>query len=436
MTQGANVKDSIRDHGIVGCGGAGFPTAVKLSSRAGTLLVNAAECEPLLHKDKELLEHRTADFVAGLRIAMDRVGAQEAIIGLKAKYSALHAHLAPHLPANVRIHPLPDVYPMGDEFVLVFEATGRIIPPGCLPLSVGCVVCNVETLVHIGADRPFTRKYVTVAGAVARPLSCAVPVGTRFSELIHAAGGSTVPRSRVLVGGVMMGRLAHSLEEPVTKTTGGLIVLPGEHPLLERYGRTPRQSERIGRSACDQCSFCTELCPRYLLGHPVEPHKAMRALGFSASRDLQLLGGLYCCECNLCSLISCPEGLDPREACINAKRGAREKGMRWTGAPPEKPHPMNAYRRTPTARIFQRLALDGFENHAPLAESGIQPNRVVLPLQQHLGAPSLPVVKPGDRVREGALVAEIPEGKLGARVHASIEGTVIQVDANIVIERS
>jgi Na+-translocating ferredoxin:NAD+ oxidoreductase RnfC subunit len=165
-----------------------------------------------------------------------------------------------------------DCYPAGDEFVLVYDVTGRVIPPGGLPRDVGCVVVNVETLVNIGSDKPVTHKYLTVAGAVRTPVTLRVPVGLPIREVIDAAGGAAVPMFRALMGGVMMARLAADLDEPVTKTTGGVVVLPSDHFLIRWHQQEWRQIERIAKSACDQCRFCTEMCPRYLLGHPIQPH--------------------------------------------------------------------------------------------------------------------------------------------------------------------
>ena len=216
----------IEELGIVGAGGGGFPTAVKLRAAASVFIVNAAECEPLLHKDKELLHHRAQPMLRGLRVAMEAVGAASAVIGIKEKYKDVIAALEPQLPSDVRIQSLMDCYPAGDEFVLVYDVIGKVIPPGGLPKDVGAAVANVETLVNIGLDQPVTHKYLTVAGAVRTPVTLRVPVGMKIREVIEAAGGATEPQFEVLVGGVMMAKLAPSLDEPVTKTTGGLIVLP------------------------------------------------------------------------------------------------------------------------------------------------------------------------------------------------------------------
>ncbi|HVO13447.1 MAG TPA: 4Fe-4S dicluster domain-containing protein [Vicinamibacteria bacterium] len=429
------MSDRLVENGVVGAGGAGFPTAVKLQSRVGTLIVNGAECEPLLHKDKELLRHQARPMLAGLRLAMDRVGASAAVIGIKHKYEDVIESLTPLLPNGVRVRPLSDSYPAGDEFVLVRDVTGRVIPPGGLPRDVGVTVLNVETLVNVGLDRPVTHKFLTVAGAVAAPVTLRVPVGTAIGEVIAAAGGATVSEPAVLLGGVMMARLAAGLDEPVSKTTGGVVVLPSSHRLARRHAGTPAAAARIGRSACDQCRFCTELCPRYLLGHPIEPHRAMLALGFTAPKDPLLAGTLYCCECNLCSLYACPEELDPRQACVDAKPAARERQLVWKGRPEELwPHPLAESRRVPMRRLVLRLGLDGFRNVGPLEDRPLAPPRVVLPLKQHAGAPAVAVVRDGERVRVGDVVAAPVDGALGARIHASIDGVVRSVDGTVVIE--
>jgi Na+-translocating ferredoxin:NAD+ oxidoreductase RnfC subunit len=427
--------ERIESHGVVGAGGGGFPTAVKLRAKASIFLVNAAECEPLLHKDKELLKHQAEPMLKGLRVAMECVGASEAVIGIKNKYEDVMTSLKPQLPEGVRIAPLSDSYPAGDEFILVHDITGRVIPPGGLPKDVDAAVANVETLVNIGLDRPVTHKYLTVAGAVRNPVTLCAPVGLSLGEAIQAAGGPTDTPYAILLGGVMMARLAESPAQPITKTTGGIIVLPMTHPLVARHGAQWGQIARVGRSACDQCRFCTEMCPRYLLGHPIEPHAAMRALSFTEPPNPTIAGTLYCCECNLCSLYACPEDLDPKNVCVESKPIARERGLVFKGAPEDvKVHPLADGRRVPTKRLMARLGLNGFRNVGPLVDHPFAPQRVVLPLKQHAGAPAEPTVRPGQGVRVGDLVARPAEGQLGAPIHASIDGTVRSTDSAVEIE--
>ncbi|MBK9118443.1 MAG: SLBB domain-containing protein [Phycisphaerales bacterium] len=409
-------------HGVVGAGGAGFPAHVKLAAEAECIILNAAECEPLLHKDKEVLRHFTDEVLEGLRQAAELVGARDLVVGVKGKYEDVIEHITPRLPPGGRIVPLTDSYPSGDEFILVYDVTGRVVPPGGLPLAVGCVVINVETALNIAADVPVTTKFLTVAGAVQTPCTVRVPVGITFREVVALAGGATVAQARLLSGGAMMGQ-AVAWEDPIPKTCGGLLVLPQDHFLVRRYDLPWKAIAQIGASACDQCSFCTEFCPRYLLGHPLEPHKAMRALGFVENLEPQVLGTQFCCECNLCTMMACPEDLDPKNVCTHNKRALATAKQKWQ----VDAHPYRAAlhldnRRVPISRLIHKLGLRGFRNEGPLVPSELHPVRVQLPLKQHAGPPARPVVVDGDRVHVGDCVAEPAAGALGATVHASIGG--------------
>jgi Na+-translocating ferredoxin:NAD+ oxidoreductase RnfC subunit len=426
--------DRLEELGIVGAGGGGFPTAAKFRTQVSLVIANAAECEPLLHKDKEMLHHFAGPFLRGLQAAMAIVGAPEGAIGIKEKYHGIIEALERQAPSGVRVVPLPDVYPAGDEFILVHMVTGRVIPPGGLPKDVDVVVSNVETLMNIGLDRPVTHKYLTVAGAVATPVTVRVPVGTSIGEVIEAAGGATVDDFGVLLGGVMMAKPVASLDEPVTKTTGGIVVLPATHSLIQRHNAPWLHVQRIGRSACDQCRFCTEFCPRFLLGHPIQPHRAMQSLGFAMGVDA-MVATLYCCECNLCTMYACPEDLDPKTVCVQAKPLARERGLTFKGDPASiTPHPLAEFRRVPMRRLIAKLGLNEFNNTGPLTDHAFAPRKVKIMLKQHAGVPAVAVVKCGDRVRVGDLLAAPPQGKLGARVHASIDGVATVTSGAVIIE--
>ncbi len=427
--------ETIAACGVVGAGGAGFPTHVKLDTRAECVVLNAAECEPLLHKDKELLRAYGPEILAGLVAGMQLTGAPRGIVGIKGKYQDVIEQLTPQLPPGVEIRTLSDSYPTGDEFILVYDCLGRIIPPGGLPRDVGAVVMNVETALNVARTRPVTRKYLTVAGSVREPVSLDVPVGVTFGECIVLAGGTTAEQPVALVGGAMMGRLAASLDEPVTKTTGGLIVLDESHPLIRRYRNDWTVIRRIGAAACDQCSFCTELCPRYLLGHPIEPHRAMRSLGFDSAGRANVIGTLYCCECNLCSMYSCPEVLDPKNVCSeNKRRLMKDKPAVEPELSPNRARLHLDNRRAPISRLIARLGLSSFRNVGPLIGETVRPARVVLPLKQHVGAPATPTVQPGSRVAAGDVIARPADGQLGAVIHASIAGQVTDVGESIIIQ--
>jgi Na+-translocating ferredoxin:NAD+ oxidoreductase RnfC subunit len=426
--------------GVVGAGGAGFPTHVKLAGKADSVLINAAECEPLLHKDKEVLREYVDAVIDGTRIGMELVGAGRGVIGIKEKYYDVIDLLRTKLPRPIEVAPLRDAYPAGDEFILVYDVLGRVVPPGGIPLAVGAVVMNVETAVNISlaARQPVTEKYLTIAGAVAEPVTLRVPLGVTLAQCVAAAGGPTIADPNYVVGGVMMGYLEPNHEALVDKTTGGVIVLPDEHVVVRRRRQDWQQITRIGRAACDQCSFCTELCPRWLLGHPIEPHAAMRSLGFNMVGEANVIGTQFCCECNLCSLYSCPEDLDPKNVCTQNKRRLAAEKRRWDNPPfrPQRAELHSANRKAPMPRLLQKLGLTQFRNVGPLRDELLAAGRVGIKLKQHLGAPCEPTIRAGDRVAKGQVVGRPPmaNGKpaLGAPVHASLDGTVSEVSNGIV----
>ncbi len=430
--------DQVRRGGVVGAGGGGFPTHVKLASTADTVIANGAECEPLLHKDAAVMEHQAAEMVLGLQLAMDAVKAKAGIVGIKAKnHHAVETVRAACAGTAVRVHLLGDYYPAGDEYDLVYETTGRLIPPGGIPLNVGAVVCNVETFVNIaGAARgeAVIRKTLTIAGAVAAPVTLTVPLGTSLRACIAAAGGATVPDPVLCIGGMMMGETTANLDLPVTKTTGGVIVLPRDHHVVERKLKPAPVQNAIGKSACDQCRYCTEFCPRFLLGYAVEPHQVMRSLAFTATgAEHWNQWATMCCACGLCTLFACPEELYPKEACDQSKVQMRQAKVKWEGPMTVKPHPMRDGRRVPIASLMQRLAISDYAHPAPWEARTLAPEKLVLPLRQSAGSGGKPVVAAGDKVQVGQPLTDLPEATLGAFIHAPAAGTVASVNEREIV---
>ncbi len=418
--------DTLREHGLVGMGGAGFPTHVKLDSSVDTLLINAAECEPLLRKDNVVMQTCPEEVAAGIRVAAELCGASRVVIGIKAKNRASIAAMASVAGDLFEIHELGDFYPAGDEVTLVYELTGRIVPPSGIPLQVGCVVINNETALNIHealAGQPVTHTFLTVSGEVRKPQTVRAPIGVSFRELVQHAGGTRLKDWVILDGGPMMGRIVTDPDTPVVKTSSGVIVLPTDHPYVERELRPREAKFRIGKSVCDQCSLCTQFCPRYLLGHPLEPHQAMRQQ-FIIDFPAHSRWGQVCCECGLCTLFACPEGLYPREACQDSKRSLAALGEAYNGPSEVTVHPMYDHRKVPTKKLLMRIGLSRFEHDAPYTdyEGGRGPLRIRL--DQHIGAPARPVVSEGEQVRRGQLLARPPEGALGVPVHSPREARV------------
>jgi Na+-translocating ferredoxin:NAD+ oxidoreductase RnfC subunit len=421
--------EQVRRAGVVGAGGGGFPTHVKLASTADTVIANGAECEPLLHKDAAVMEHHAAEMVRGMMLAMEAVKAPNGIVGIKEKnHHAVDAVRAACSGTPVRVHLLGDYYPAGDEYDLVHETTGRLIPPGGIPLNVGAVVCNVETFVNLAAaaaGRPVTQKTLTVAGAVAEPVTLTVPIGATLRDCIAAAGGATVADPVLCVGGMMMGETTENMDLPVTKTTGGVIVLPRDNHVVERKLKPAPIQHAIGKSACDQCRYCTEFCPRFLLGYAVEPHQVMRSLAFTATGvEHWNQWAAMCCSCGLCTLFACPEELYPKEACDQSKAEMRKAQVKWTGPMTVTPHPMRDGRRVPIASLMNRLGIAQYAHAAPWKALAVTPAKFVLPLKQSAGNGGRPVIAVGQRVKAGDVLTELPEATLGAIIHAPVVGTV------------
>lgn len=417
------------DAGILGAGGAGFPTYVKINCKAEYVLANGAECEPLLRVDQQVMQYYAADVVRGIRAVKEFTGAKRAVICLKEHYhEAVKALKAVLQDADdVELHLLDAYYPAGDEQQIVYEVTGRVVPTGGLPLDVGAVVCNVSTLVNIAAamdGKKVVEKYVTVGGAVKNPVTLRVPVGISLQELIDAAGGTTEPCDYI-IGGPAMGRVVDTLDIPVTKTTGGLLAIPKNHPLLQK--KSPSLDLRMIMAVCCQCSMCTQMCPRNALGLNVQPHKAMRSI----ANGIDLMGdfnGIFsCCNCGLCTYYACNFGLKPSQVMQTLKSAIASKGTRARKEVYGEVDGGLENKKVPVSRLIARLGVSEYDVPAPMVDKPLSTNRVRIALRMGVGAPSVPKVAVGDRVRKNQLIADIAEKKLGVKMHASISGTVTEI---------
>ncbi|MFC1852698.1 4Fe-4S dicluster domain-containing protein [candidate division CSSED10-310 bacterium] len=424
--------ERIRENGVVGAGGAGFPTYRKLQHNVDVVILNGAECEPLMHKDKELLRNYAREIVLCLDEIVAFVGASRAYIAIKAKYRDVIEAVKQHLTARLTIAPLGDFYPAGDEIVLVHLVTGRIIPAGKIPLDSGCLVNNVETIYNVAQGHPVTDSVITVAGAIPKPVTLQVPVGTLIEDLLPLLRVDDYQSKTVILGGAMMGTLVQRFDEPIRKTTGGLIILPADHPLIKKYERTAKQHVLIGSSCCDQCSLCTDLCPRYLLGHPIQPHLAMRALQIPDRFHHLNYGTHFCCECNLCSLMSCPIDLDPKEVCVSYKRQYALDESLASETRLSSPHTMVQERRVSLSRLKHRLGLGLYQNEAPLVSFPAEIKRVRIPLKQHIGETTKPVVSIDQQVLRAEKIADLEPHHLGVPIHASITGRVTRVEPDYI----
>jgi Na+-translocating ferredoxin:NAD+ oxidoreductase RnfC subunit len=428
----------VKEAGIVGAGGAGFPTHVKMAASAKVVIANAAECEPLTHVDKELILSEAPLIVAGMKAVMASTGAPRGVIGLKGKYTAAIEAMRQAIgsDATIIIFELGNFYPAGDEHVLVYDVLGKVVPEGGLPIAVGAVVQNIETLYNIGRaieGVPVTEKFITINGDVSHPVTVKVPVGVTLREVLALAGGSRTANPTVLNGGAMMGRVVDDLDEPVTKTTKMLLVLPFEHQLSVKRRRTRSVIFNHAIAACDQCYMCTDYCPRHAQGHEIQPHKLILLLASGvAVTDAQMAGALLCCECRTCNY-ACPVHLSPGDIALTIKRDLVKARVKNPYNRETEADPYRDFRRVPMNRLISRLDLAKYEQPAPLTPVTTTFSRVTLNMRQHIGAPCQPTVKAGDRVSVGQVVGQAPENALGVPVHASIAGVVSQVSADAVV---
>ncbi|MBQ6829777.1 MAG: SLBB domain-containing protein [Clostridia bacterium] len=432
------IKSLLQENGIVGAGGAGFPTYAKLDKRADTLILNCAECEPLLRLHRQLLKQFTHEILSTLHFLSKILEVETVYVGVKGSYKrtveAVKAELASY--DNMKLCTLPEVYPAGDEVVLTYEATGRVVPAGGIPLAVGVTVLNVETVYNVYRalnGLPVTHKYVTVTGEVATPVTLYAPLGMTLQELIDLAGGITTADPAYVIGGPMMGRLG-STAEVVTKTTNAVLVLPKSLPLVQKKLSKTSIDMKRAMAACCQCSYCTSLCPRHLLGHPIDPSAFMYVASNGITNDATpYVDSMFCSSCGLCELYSCGQGLSPRSLLAACKNGLRENGVK----PPKDPKMSGVsearpWRMVPLKRLRSRLGLDPYNQSAPMSEEPVESKKLRIPLSQHIGAPAVAIVKKGDRVEAGQLIATPAENALSVAIHAPMAGTVTDVTARVI----
>ena len=292
------LMDIIREAGIVGMGGATFPTHVKLSSGLGkvdTIIVNISECEPYIVADDRLCQEYPAQLISGLKIIMRILGLQEAHVAMENNKPAAAKAIREQNAEGIILDILPAKYPQGAEKQLIKAVTGREIPSGGLPAAVGCAVFNAATCkaIHdaVYEGMPLIRRIVTVSGdIVMEPKNLLVPIGTSFNALLEAVGNKENPY-KVLSGGPMMGAAQYDLAVPVIKGSNAVTILGAKN----RYA--------VENSACIRCGKCIDACPMHLM--PVLMYKALQSGDVSVMESVNMMD---CIECGCCAY-TCPAGV-------------------------------------------------------------------------------------------------------------------------------
>lgn len=292
---------AIKESGIVGLGGAGFPTHVKFNvdpARIEYLVINGAECEPYVTSDTVTMVNRGEDMAYALRALSKYLGIRNVIIGIESNKKTavvsmqkLAEEVADACTLQVKV--LPAVYPQGGEKVLIYHTTGKVVPVGKLPIDVGCIVVNCTTLAAIGSylqtGMPLVEKCVTVdGGAVANPQNVMAPIGVSMAELFAVCGGLTEEPAKLIYGGPMMGITVPDDTAPVIKNTNAILAL------TEKEAKLPKTT------ACIRCGACTNTCPFGLA-----PAAISKAFEKKDAQALEALSVNACMECGCCSFV-CP----------------------------------------------------------------------------------------------------------------------------------
>jgi Na+-translocating ferredoxin:NAD+ oxidoreductase RnfC subunit len=430
------IIQAVQAAGVVGAGGGGFPTHIKLKAQVDTVIANGSECEPLLSSDRILLKEKPYLVVEGIKYAMAATGAKTAHIAVKGHYREAISALEKELPADgsIRLHLLENYYPAGDEFLTVYDVTGRVIPEGGLPLHVGVLVGNVLSLAQVAQavnGKPVTERPVTIAGSVNRPQVVTVPIGTTYQDLIELSGGTQQPTDVLLDGGPMMGRVVNDLNRGIGKTTSGVIALPADHFIMRLQCTTISQMVKKSKAACCQCFRCTDLCPRNLIGHALYPHMTMRTIDYNLSEPTDhITSAFLCSQCGVCELVACDFMLlSPRKIYAEYRELLTSKGIK-------NPHhradlsilPELEYRKVSIPTVIKKLDLSKYVKDAP-STGYKEMDRVRIPLSSRNGRPALPIVAAGDDVKMGDIVAASTSDQIGAVCHASLAGKVMEVTA-------
>lgn len=293
------IRNIVKEAGIVGLGGAGFPTHVKLTpkdeSAIDTIIVNGAECEPYLTSDYRMMLEEPESIIKGLNVILQLFDNAKGVIGIennKPEAIKKMTELVKDEP-RITVCPLLTKYPQGGERSLIYAVTGRKINSSMLPADAGCIVDNVDTVISIYnavcKTTPLIRRIITVTGdAIANPQNYSVRTGTSYKELLEASGGFKTEPEKVISGGPMMGQALFNLEIPVTKTSSALTCMTKDEVAVH------------APSACIRCGRCLSVCPSHVV-----PQMMMDAAERSDIERFTALNGMECCECGCCTYV-CP----------------------------------------------------------------------------------------------------------------------------------
>ncbi len=395
----------VKEAGIVGLGGAGFPTAAKLmfarKANVETLVINGGECEPYLTCDDLTMQTYPSEIISGIKLMMVASGAKKTIVGIednkREAYDAMY-HAANAEP-DVEIRMVPSVYPMGSEKHMIKTLTGHEVPAGGLSTQIGILVNNIATaraVYHaVRFQRPLVSRIVTVSGkGIEQPCNLEVPIGTPVNDVINYCGGLSEATERLIFGGPMMGQVIPSLQAAVDKTVGGILALTDDE-VIDEYKH----------QECIRCGQCVRACPMNLM--PFQMAAYTRVSDFKRTKDL---GVQNCLSCGACSYV-CPSSIPLVQYFMHAKGVINSNAMQEKKTAQVKA--LNEARKQrleeeelakQAAKQAKRPARPARGAEAPVAEAAEKPSRPSRPTRPARGASALAA----DNAAEVAAVPERP----------------------------
>ena len=438
-----------------------------INERCCTVIVSALTDNPLSFAEEYLLQSEWHKIIEGLKLLVTKHQAEKGIIAVSNSNRPVIADLKRCVEDcdNIDLFFIGDFYPAADQAILIYEITGQPFS-GATPAAIsGSLVYDLRTVINIyeavTEGEPVTRRLLTCTGEVALPSLVLGHLGVSFREVIELCGGATIAEYVILSGAPPRGAIITDIDTPVTRSTTTITVLPADNELVKERSQTLGAQIKKCKSVCNQCSFCTELCPVYLLGGKLYPHLIMRQIAYGlAEPEEVILGALLCSECGICAVFACPHKLSPRAVNKEIKERLKQE------AQPEsllsgqtnghisghiaddhindhinglisgqlQPHSNRDYRKVPFERLADLFSIGPYTEPPKMELLETSPDQVELLFQEMPAADVLPRVKPGEEIAAGSLVAE-SKMSTGAGLHTSISGKVTFLDKERVIIR-
>ena len=284
-------------------------------------------------------------------------------------------------------------------------------------------------------SEPVTEKWLTVGGDIKKPTVIKVPMGVKVSEIFERLGIEVGEGYSVIDGGPSMGKIINPRTYTVNKTTKGILILPDSTQAVSSKKMNEKMAVARAETACCQCTRCTDLCPRHLLGYPLEPHKMVRtAMTAVEAMPEMVISATLCCSCGVCESLACNQGISPRAVIDNYKKVLAQNRLRFDIDGDYSVRPEREYRKLPYKKWMSALGVGAFDKDTDFGGEMNDFSRVEILLTRHIGKPSIPTVKDGDYVSKGEMIAAAADG-LSLPQHASVSGRVTLGNDKIIIDK-